>query len=296
MLAPCRIGYRTFGTLRGDNAVLVPTWFTGTSKDLAALIPGRFVDPQRYFVVLVDALANGVSSAPSNQGRLQFPHVEIRDMVRAQRQLLDQLGIRKLHAVVGISMGGMQAIEWSVTYPDAMDRVVAIVGSPQLGAQDLLLWTAQLRAIENDPAYAAGAYRGHPNLRAATDIQELVLFTPEYRAAHTSRTDFPAWLAAQEAAATFDWNDRRRQLEAMLTHDVGKPYGSLDAAAARVRAKSLYLLADRDHVVSPAPARAFGEKVHAVVESTASECGHLAAQVCETDAIAARVSAFLAAD
>lgn len=297
----CRVAYRTFGTLNAarDNAVLVPTWFTGTSRDLAALIPDRFVDTSRFFVVLVDAFANGASSSPSNsaaQPRLQFPGFGVRDLVAAQRRLLTEtLGIRHLHAVLGISMGGMQAIQWSVSYPDDVDRVVAMAGSPQATAQDLLLWNAELHAIVHDVAYRDGQYAGHPPLRTAVDVLELTLFTPTYRATHTTPAELPALLSRAENSASTDWNDRRRQVEAMLAHDVAAPYGgSLDAAASRVRAKSLYLVAARDQVVNPLPAQAFGAKVGAAVEVSDSECGHLAVQVCETDAAAARVRAFLA--
>ncbi|MFT5573667.1 MAG: homoserine O-acetyltransferase [Cryomorphaceae bacterium] len=68
LIKPCKIGYRTFGTLNTDksNAVLVPTWFTGNSADRAYLASPAYFDPETYFIVIVDALANGVSSSPSN--------------------------------------------------------------------------------------------------------------------------------------------------------------------------------------------------------------------------------------
>ena len=96
--------------------VLWPTWFTGSSKQLIALV-GRdgYVDPTRFFVILVDALGNGVSSSPSNssvQPRMDSPVFTIRDMVNSQRRLLtENLGINHIRAVMGISMGGMQAFQ-----------------------------------------------------------------------------------------------------------------------------------------------------------------------------------------
>ena len=116
-IAPCRIGYRTFGTLNTDktNAILIPTWYTGTSAEHEYLASPEIVDPDRYYVIIVDALANGVSSSPSNskpQANGRFPEITITDMVNSQHRLLTEvLDIPSLHGVVGLSMGGMQAFE-----------------------------------------------------------------------------------------------------------------------------------------------------------------------------------------
>lgn len=295
----CRLGYRTFGTLNAakDNAVLVPTWFTGTSKDLAALVPDRFVDTRRFYLVLVDALANGVSSSPSNstaQPRLQFPRISVRDMVAAEHRLVHEtLGLTRLHAVVGISMGGMQALQWAVSYPEEMTHVVSMVGTPKLSPSDVAFWTTELHAIVDDVGYRGGDYQGQPRLRAAIDLLEISLFSPAYRNVRWQTEQVPSELAKAHAGASMDWNDRRRQVEAMLAHDVGAGHDSLEAAAARVRARALLLVATQDRVVDPAPAQAFAKSLGATLEVSASECGHLAVQGCETDAVAAKVAAFL---
>jgi len=131
-LLDCRIGYRTFGTLTADrsNIVVMLTWFTGTTGDLSELVgPGRLVDSSSYYVIAIDALGNGVSSSPSNstrQPRMHFPKVSVADMVRSQYELLTRvLLIDHVKAVVGASMGGMQAFEWQVAYPSFMDKTVA---------------------------------------------------------------------------------------------------------------------------------------------------------------------------
>ena len=108
VIAPCRIGYRTYGTLNDDksNALLVPTWFTGTSAEHAYLASPDLLSPESYFIVMVDALGNGVSISPSNsktQPDGQFPQITIADMVDSQHRLLTEvMGIQSLHGVVGL--------------------------------------------------------------------------------------------------------------------------------------------------------------------------------------------------
>jgi homoserine O-acetyltransferase len=298
----CRVGYRTFGKLDAakSNAVLFPTWFSGTTKPLVDVVPDKLVDTKRFFLILVDALGDGVSTSPSTsktQARLAFPRFTVKDMVESQHRLLTEvLGVTHLRAVMGISMGGMQAIEWGVEHPDFVDRMVPIVGSPQLTSNDLLLWTTELHALENDVAFANGNYQGRPPIRAVLDLHALALTTPAYRAAQTSREAFPAWIAAREAETTFDWNDWHRQLEAMIAHDVTKPYGgTMDAAAKRVKARALFVVADQDHMVSPIPARAFATAMGANAKLVALDgpCGHFAPS-CESAKLEAAVTAFLA--
>ncbi len=146
-VATCRLGYRTYGSLNASrsNAVLFPTWFTGSSAQLDGLIgPDRLVDPSRFFVISVDAPGNGVSCSPSNSGDA-LRNLAIADMVEAERRLVaEHLGLKTLHAVVGISMGGMQAFEWITAHPEMVRAAVPIVGSPRLSSSDILLWSAEL--------------------------------------------------------------------------------------------------------------------------------------------------------
>lgn len=143
VFAPCKIGYRTYGQLNAEktNAILAPVWFTGNSVQVS-VGKGQVLDSKNYFILVVDAFGNGVSTSPSNyklSGNQKFPEFNIRDMVKAQHWLVtDKFGINKLFAVTGTSMGGMQALEWLVTYPEMVKKVISIVATPQLTSQDFL--------------------------------------------------------------------------------------------------------------------------------------------------------------
>lgn len=298
----CRLGFRTYGKLDAakSNAILFPTWFTGTTKNLLDGVPDKLVDTKRFFLILVDSIGDGVSSSPSNsraQARLAFPHFTIHDMVETQRRLLREvLGIERLYAVMGISMGGMQAFEWSVAHPDEVGRAVPIVGTPQLTSHDLHLWNTELHALEDSPAYAGGNYQGRPKIRAVQDVHWLMLTTPRHRARETSREAYAKWAEEKEADTAFDWNDWHRQAEAMLQHDIARAHGgSLEAAAKAVKAKMLVVVADQDHTVHPEPAKAFakamGDRAELVVLDT--DCGHFAPG-CSSAELEVRVKKFLA--
>ncbi len=186
VMRDCRIGYRTYGRLNDakSNAILFPTWASGTSEQLKGqAAPGKLADGSKYFVVLVDALANGVSSSPSNsrlQPRMKFPRITVRDMVNSQYELLTRhLGIRHLKAVVGISMGGMQTFQWIVSYPEFMDKAVPIVGSPRLAPYDLVLWKMEIDAIKSDGGWNDGEYKENPAQMLFAEFWMLMGETPQ---------------------------------------------------------------------------------------------------------------------
>lgn len=298
----CRIGYRTFGKLNQarSNAVLFPTWFTGTTEALRDqhIGPGRLADSSRYFVIAVDALGNGVSTSPSNsatQPRMRFPKFTIGDMVRSQHALLTRhLNLSRLHAVIGISMGGMQAFQWTVTFPEFLSRAVPIVGTPQQTATDLLLWNAELAAIEGDREWAGGDYSNPPALRALLQIHSFALNTPAYRAAQTPAAKFPAYLKeVEKGAGRFDANNWIRQLQAMIAHDIAaQDGGSLEAAARRIQARLFVVAALQDHMVNPTTALELARYLVAPTLELSSDCGHLAVG-CESARISAAVQRFL---
>jgi homoserine O-acetyltransferase len=300
-----KIGYRTIGTLNAQksNAVVFPTAFMGqTSRMVGGVGPGKLVDSSRYYVILVDALGNGVSSSPSNskaQPRMQFPKFNIRDMVKSQHTLLTSvLKISHVHAVVGISMGGHQTFQWMVSYPGFMDEAIPIVGSPRPTSYDNLLHTAELHAITFSRDWNDGNYASEPvaALSMVADILALNSSTPEYRVTHTTLAEFPGFLAGiqNSLVKSFDANDCVRQVQAMLDHDVSKPVcGSMEKAASVVRARVLVVPSMQDHVVNPQPALDFAKLIHARVFKLTSNCGHGAPR-CERDRLTRAVNAFLA--
>ncbi|KAF1050188.1 alpha/beta fold hydrolase [Xylophilus sp.] len=135
-LQDCRIGYVVHradsgpAPRRGDKVVLVLCAIGTSHHRLDSMIgEGRAFDPARYTVIAVDALGNGLSSSPSNsatQPGMAFPRFSIRDMVESQSRLLRSLGVDRLHAVAGASMGGMQALQWAVSLPQPVERVIAM--------------------------------------------------------------------------------------------------------------------------------------------------------------------------
>lgn len=297
----CRIGYRTFGHLNSDksNIVVMPTWAGGNTEQLQSNIgPGKLVDSTKYFVVAIDALSNGVSSSPSNsrlQPRMRFPQFSLRDTIESQHVLLTRvLKLDHVKAIVGISMGGMQAFEWLVAYPDFMDQAIPIVGSPRLAPYDLLLWQAQIEALMRDRDWKGGNYSTNPARALDFAFGQLLLTTPTDYNKHKTREQVLADLnKARTEGRGSDANDKIRQAQAMMQLDVSREFGgSLERAAKTVKAKVFVVVSKYDHVVTPGPAIEFASLVGANVLNLDSECGHLAT-VCESTRLNEAVADFL---
>jgi len=181
-LAPVTIAYETYGTLAPDrsNAVLVFHALTGDQYVASThpitgkpgwwermVGPGRPVDTDRFFVICANVVGSCMGStgpaSPSPDGRpygMRFPVITIRDMVRAQVALLAELGIDRLYAAVGGSMGGMQALSLAVNWPDLAERVLVIACTAQMGAQNIAFQEVGRQAIMADPHWQGGDYYG----------------------------------------------------------------------------------------------------------------------------------------
>jgi len=301
VIKDCRVGYRTYGQMNADksNVVVFPTWFGGTSEEIARyqVGPGKMADSASYYVIVMDSFANGVSSSPSNstqQHGVAFPKVTIRDMVESQHEVLTKtLGLSHVHAVMGISMGGMQTFQWAVAYPDFMDLLIPIVGTPQQTSWDMLLWNSELDEIRSDPDYQNGNYKVSPPLKTVAHIHQLAMRTPHNRATEIAPADFGKFFSGQ--VWTRDANDTVRQLEAMLGQDLATQFGgSMERAAAAVKAPMLIVVATQDHMVNPIPAMKFAELRKAQLLKLEGDCGH-SAPGCEIDLVRPAVAKFLEA-
>lgn len=180
-LSPIEIAYETYGTLAADagNAILVCHALTG-DHHLASphprtgkpgwwqrmVGPGKPIDTDRFFVVCANVLGSCMgSSGPASinpaTGRawgMAFPVITIRDMVRTQALLLDHLGIARLAAVVGGSMGGMQALSWAATYPQRVAAAVVIASTARHTAQNIAFHEVGRQAVMADPNWRGGDY------------------------------------------------------------------------------------------------------------------------------------------
>jgi homoserine O-acetyltransferase len=295
ILLDAKLGYRTAGALdaRKSNAILFPTWFTGTSEDLFTTGSVSAVDTTKFFLIAVDSFGNGVSSSPSTSVRQKdgaFPRVGIGDMVKAQHRLLTEiLGIESLHAVMGISMGGMQTFEWLVAYPKLMKKAVPIVGSPRLGSYDLLLWRTELEAIEL--AERAGDIDGAAPVVGM--VSALAIQTPEYHARATSRESLAKLIEQAKAGAMDSMHDQRAQLRAMIGHDITRKFGgSMAQAAAVISAEVLNVVGLTDHMVTPGPALELADLLGQGSLALDNDCGHIPS-LCEGQRVEAAIRAFL---
>lgn len=170
--ARCRefkLVYALHGTLNRnkDNAILFPTYYTGTHEDNARLIgPGRALDTDRYCVLVPNLFGNGESSSPSNAAVAmrgpEFPIISVKDNVKAQAILLDQLGIDKLALVLGWSMGGVQSYQWCAQYPDRVARALIICATARTSQHNFVFLEGVKRALMADPEFANGCYQQPP--------------------------------------------------------------------------------------------------------------------------------------
>jgi homoserine O-acetyltransferase len=175
------IGYETYGTLNaeGSNAILICHALT-MDQHVASVHPrtgkpgwwprmvgpGLPIDPARHFIICSNVLGGcsgttGPGSIDPDAGKrfsMAFPVITIRDMVNAQARLLDHLGVGRLAAVIGGSMGGMQALDWAVAYPDRVKSVVAIACAARHSAQNIAFHEVGRQAIMADPNWAGGDY------------------------------------------------------------------------------------------------------------------------------------------
>ncbi len=287
-LPAVRVAYETWGTLApdGGNAVLVEHALTGDSHVVGpagpgqptpgwwpTLIgPGAPLDSDHWFVVCANVLGGcqgttGPSSTAPDGGRWgsRFPEVTIGDQVAVEAALADALGIDRWRAVLGGSMGGMRALEWAVSRPDRVGGLFFLASGAVATADQIGTQTTQQTAVRTDPRWAGGDYPlgegpvaglgtarriAHLTYRSGLELDARFGTTvqPDGRFAVASYLDHHA----AKLAARFDAGSYVVLTEAMNSWDVGRGRGGVEAALARVTARSVVAGVDTDRLYPPA--------------------------------------------
>lgn len=297
VLAVARLAYKTLGTLNAarDNAVLVPSWYTGTHRESELFMVGenRALDPGKYFIILTNLLANGVSSSPADTpppaelGR--FPNVTFHDNVRLQHMLVrEKLGIERLRLVTGWSMGAAQTFQWAAQYPEMVRAACPIAGSARTANYNKVFLLSLRRALELDPVFEGGYYQRAPvagikafaAIYAGWGTSEPFFRTEAYRAfgsrsmaAHVAEFWEPFFLRC-------DANNLLSQLWTWENGDVSDSpayKGNIKAALGAITARTIVLPVDNDRYFPPADLRREAKLIpHGEFRVVQSIWGHMA--------------------
>jgi homoserine O-acetyltransferase len=293
-LVSARLAYETWGTLNEDasNAVLVLHALTGDSHAVGSaskhhptegwwseiIGPGLAIDTEKWFVVAPNMLggcqgSTGPSSLDKN-GReygAKFAYLTIRDQVQAQYHFSQTIGIKKWHAVIGGSMGGMQALEWAAMFAESLHRV-AVIAAPAISSADqIALNSVQIEAIKTDPLFNKGDYydakAGHGPHRGLALARRMALLN--YRSPGELNSRFErTWQSdvnplggsgkfavesyldfhGNKFTRRFDANSYITLVQAMNSHDIGRGRGGAVAALKSIKTKALVVGIDSDRL------------------------------------------------
>ena len=280
----CKIGFRTFGKLNAkrSNAVIYPTGGGTTTFMIESFFGmGMDVDTARFYLILIDALGNGVSSSPSNsisQPKTSFPQFSIKDMVNTQyKMLVEKLNIHHVTAVVGGSMGGMQALQWAVSYPYFMDKCVSVEGTPKFSTYDLLWTNTYIEAVKNDTAYHGGNYTVNPVLPLAAHLSQLMITSPAFLNNNVPADSFSTWLTSTvNNPFNTDCNNLLWQIKACTSQDISSVAGgSMENTAKMIKAKMLIIANKQDHMINQTASIKFAGMANAELVVMDSDLGHL---------------------
>ncbi len=293
VLQPVSLRYALYGELNEarDNALLVCHALSGSARVAdwwpQLLGPGQPFDTTHYCVIGVNVIGSCYGSTgpcsphPQKPGQLygsDFPVVTIRDVVRAQVRLLDHLEIKRLHTVIGGSIGGMQALSWAVHFPERVERCIAIGAAP-LSAMGLALNHLQRQAIRNDPAWDNGNYESDRQPTAGLALARALavcsyksseLFSERFgrrpdrsgedpENSLTGRYDIAGYLDYQGSIFTrrFDANSYLALSKAMDTFELGDgSRASLESTLRQIRARLLLIGLSSDWLFPASDVRA----------------------------------------
>ena len=271
-LRGCKLAYRTFGTLNAakDNAILMTTWFSGTGKIMEDVYVGseRALNPEKYFIIIVDQIGSGLSTSPHNnpapQTMSKFPKVRIGGDVRAQHQLVtEKFGIEKLALVVGGSMGGQQVYEWSVRYPDMVERAAPLTATAKISLHQELFTETLQQVLTFDPAWNGGWYERCTDVRNGMDRMAMVVamsgwslqfYQEEYWRTVLGMSSLEDFLNGVMKAyfEPMDPNDLLCQMWKWQRADVSRhTNGDLAAALGKIKAKMFVMPVSHDMFFPP---------------------------------------------
>lgn len=291
------LAYETYGTLNADrsNAILICHALSGDAHVAGyhtddpyerpgwwdeAVGPGKMFDTSRFFIVCSNVIGGCQgSTGPSSlapDGRpygLRFPMLTIRDMVAAQRHLLDHLGIDRLFAAAGGSMGAMQALQWAVDFPERVGHVLFIAATPRASTQNIAFNEIGRQAIYADPRWNGGDYYGAEEPASGLAVARMVGHIT-YMSEHSLERKFSRRLQ-EGSALPYRFEQPEFQVESYLQHqgskfverfdansylyitkaldyfDIGDEAGSMQAALAPAQARFLVVSFSSDWLYSP---------------------------------------------
>lgn len=299
-LGPIQVAYETYGRLNDDrsNAVLICHALTGDAHVAGyhspddkkpgwwdiMVGPGKGIDTNKYFVICSNVLGGcqgttGPSSINPETGKpwgLDFPVITIEDMVKVQKRLVEHLGIERLLAVIGGSMGGMQVLEWAVRYPESVAAAIPVATTARLNAQSIAFDAVGRNAILADPNYADGQYHGGPAPERGLAIARMVghitylseqgmhaKFGRELRNSKCYSYDFNSEFSVETYldyqgeifVERFDANSYLYITKAVDYYDLIARYGTPEKAFAGVQARFLVISFSSDWLFTPAQSR-----------------------------------------
>jgi len=268
VLPDLRIAYDTQGTLAPahDNAILLIPGAIGDRHAFDPMIgPGKTFDTDKYFVITVDPIGGGESSSPAEGMGQEFPRYTIRDMMEAQQGLVTRgLGVPRLRAVVGLSIGSFIALEWGIHHPETIGSLVLLGPSPKPDTGFRLIIDLVNSMIALDPEWQGGNYAHNPaeGLRHAG-----MLFYPwAVSSAYIDRISSHRLAEEVEttarAFAEWDANTLVLRYGAYRAHDIAAPFeGDIKAALAKLTAPTLILASTSDRLIGNDGARRIREGI-----------------------------------
>lgn len=324
------IAYETWGTLSEakDNAILVEHALTGDAHVAGPRGPGQPspgwwdglvgsnapLDTERFFVIATNVLGGCMgSTGPSSLAEdgkpygSRFPRLTIRDQVAAEIAVATIFGIESFAAVLGGSMGGMRALEWAITAPERVQRLIVLASTAAASADQIAWATPQLGAIRMDPNFNGGDYYGsdiptqglaiareiaHATYRTAAELESRFGRDPQpgEDPAEGGRYAVQSYLQyhGRKLVQRFDPNSYLVLTEAMNAHDVGRGRGGVEAALGRVTARATVASVDSDRLYLPSEGERIargipGSGPHMLIRSAYGHDGFLV----EADQVAA---------